>query len=75
MENQHQKITGYRDFDEDTVRKINHIKNLEHGIAEQWHLYRAFHDVDQRELALAKTHFEEAFMHFVKAVAKPDSVW
>ena len=29
----------------------------------------------QRQIALAKTNFEDAFMHLVRAVARPDSPW
>lgn len=28
-----------------------------------------------RQIALAKTHFEDAFMHLKRAVARPDSPW
>jgi len=75
MENQHQKISGYRDFDQETVDVINDIKSLEQGVAEEWHALAGKGDADMRELALARTHFEDAFMHLVKAVAKPVSPW
>ena len=71
MEN---KVDGYRELDKNTVDMINGIKSLEKNVAELWR-YMQDQDTDKRELALAKTHFEEGFMHFVKAVAKPDSVW
>ncbi len=29
----------------------------------------------QRQLALARTHFEDGFMHLVRAVARPTSPW
>jgi hypothetical protein len=74
MDNQHKKIDGYRDFDQDTADVINEIKSLERDVASLWRL-TGNTDADKRELALAKTHFEDAFMHFVKAVAKPDTPW
>lgn len=75
MENQHQRITGYRDFDEDTIHTINTIKGVERSVASLWRNIQENTEADKRELALAKTHFEDAFMHFVKAVAKPESAW
>jgi hypothetical protein len=74
MDNQHKKIDGYRDFDQETVDAINYIKSLERDVASYWNIV-GNGDVDKRELALAKTHFEDAFMHFVKAVAKPVTPW
>lgn len=76
MENQHQKISGYRDLSAYEIDQINYIKGLEREVASYWRLMvDPNQDTDKRQLALAKTKFEEAFMHFVKAVAKPDSVW
>lgn len=74
MENQHNKIQGYRDFDQATIDMINHIKQGEKIVADLYHELRGT-DVDQRELSLARTKFEEAFMHLVKSVAQPDSPW
>lgn len=76
MENQHEKISGYRDLSQDEIDDINYIKSIERDVASFWRiLLDPNKDTDKRELALAKTKFEEAFMHFVKAVAKPNSVW
>ena len=75
VENQHDKITGYRDFDQDTIDVINAIKDVEAVVANFWSQLRASDKVDQRELALARTHIEQGFMHFVKSVAKPDTPW
>lgn len=73
MENN--KINGYRELDENAVDTINQIKSFEREIASYWRLLVSEDDADKRELALARTHFEDAFMHLVKAVAKPVSVW
>lgn len=29
----------------------------------------------QRQIAIARTHFEDAFMHLVRAVARPETPW
>lgn len=75
MENQHEKIDGYRDFEQGTIDVINEIKSMERQVADYWRALVSEDDADKRELALARTHFEDAFMHLVKAVAKPVSPW
>lgn len=75
MENQHKKIQGYRDFDQATVNMINEIKKTEAFVAESWFAVGSHPDADRRELALARTAFEEAFMHLVKSIARPDTPW
>jgi len=70
------KIDGYRELPDETVEDINYIKSMERDLASFWRIMASpEHDTDKRELALAKTHFEEGFMHFVKALAKPQSAW
>jgi hypothetical protein len=73
MENE--EIDGYRELDAFTVQTINDIKSLERNVAQFWNDVLNSSDADRRELEIAKTHFEDAFMHFVKAVAKPENVW
>jgi hypothetical protein len=75
MENQHKKIDGYRDFDESTISDINVIKSLESAVAARWRLLLTDSSVDVREMALARSHFENGFIHMVKAIAKPESPW
>lgn len=72
MENQHQKITGYRDLSPDEINAMNGVKHLEaqfNGLVEY---LKALPGADQRQIALAATHGEEAFMHAVRAIAKPE---
>jgi hypothetical protein len=73
MENK--KIDGYRELDAFTVQTINDVKALERHVAQYWNDVLNTSDADRRELALAKTKFEEGFMHMIKAVAKPESAW
>ena len=72
MDNQHQKITGYRDLSQDEINAMNGVKHLEaqfNGLVEY---LKALPGVDQRQVALAATHGEDAFMHAVRAVARPE---
>lgn len=74
MENQHREMRGYRDLTQAEIDQINTIKDNEAKLADLWFTI-GYGDVDGREMSLARTHFEQAFMHFVKAIARPDSPW
>lgn len=72
MDNQHKKITGYRDLSQAEIDAMNGVKGLEaqfNGLVD--HL-KTLPGVDQRQVALAATHGEDAFMHAVRAVAQPE---
>lgn len=73
MDNQHKKITGYRDLTQPEIDAMNSVKALEAAIAELWKQLRELPDVNQRDLALARTHFEDACIRAVRAVARPVS--
>lgn len=87
MENQHKKITGYRDLTQLEIDLMNEGKEL----AVRCH---EFHDklfamsaapsidpggtsepdtIDKRWLAIAKTDLQKGFMSLVRAIAKPTS--
>jgi hypothetical protein len=72
MDNQHKKITGYRDLSQGEIDAMNAVKELEalfNGMID--HL-KLLGPCDQRQIALAATHGEDAFMHAVRAVAQPE---
>lgn len=71
MENQHKKISGYRDLSQAEIDGMNKIKALEAQAAELMLAVKAIPDVDLRALAIARTDLQTAFMWFVRAVAKP----
>lgn len=77
MDNQHRRITGYRELDESEVALMNRIKAKEAEAAELVSLVRttAAQGEPQRQVAIAVTAFEEAFMRLVRAVARPASPW
>lgn len=71
MDNQHKKITGYRDLTQAEIDAMNRIKKLE---AEAGKLYQDIGHipgVDHRALALARTELQTGFMWFVRSVAQP----
>lgn len=71
MDNQHQKITGYRDLSQAEIDAMNEIKALEAQAGELMKRVQGIDGVDSRHLALARTNLQQGFMWFVRAVAKP----
>ncbi len=74
MDNQHRKISGYRELSQEEIDLMNEGKAL----AEQ---YRQFiqkleskpNEVDFTEVQLAKSNLQQGFMWITKSIAKPDS--
>ncbi len=71
MDNQHKKISGYRDLSQSEIDGMNSIKALEKDVGELWRQIKAIDGVDQRMLAIARTELQTAFMWFVRSIAKP----
>jgi len=82
------KITGYRELTHDDISRINLCKSLEVAVAEQAERIRQhinptgailLHDHPDserlRQLAIARTEFEGAFMRLSRAIARPLSQW
>ena len=72
MDNQHKKISGYRDLSEEEIIDMNAIKNLEAQFNGMIDYMRDAKAADQRQISIAATSGEEAFMRLVRAIAKPD---
>lgn len=72
MENQHKKITGYRDLSQGEIDAMNSIKELEARFNGMIDHLKSIPDIDPRQVALAATNGEDAFMHAVRAIAKPE---
>lgn len=70
MDNQHKKITGYRELTQSEIDAMNSIKALEVDAAELVKQLRALPEVDQRAMALAVTNLQQACMWMVKGVAR-----
>ena len=72
MENQHEKITGYRDLNQTEIDGINAVKALEGAAAELVKQLRG-QDVDQRALALAVTNLQQGCMWLTKAIGRSEN--
>ncbi len=84
MENQHRKITGYRELDQAEIDLMNEIKAKG---AELGALVKRLEDSQTRNtaehgsgdaepfrwIAIGKTHLQQGLMALTRAVAKPES--
>lgn len=71
MENQHRQISGYRELDEQEIRKMNAVKALANAAGEMIDEMRKLPTFDQRWVSIAQTHLQEGFMAAVRAIAQP----
>lgn len=71
MENQHRKISGYRDLSQEEIDMMNVIKSKAEEIRELISLMESMQSIDQRWVAIAKTDLQKGFMSAVRSVAQP----
>lgn len=72
VDNQHKKITGYRDLTADEIALMNKIKEIGKGAAMLYHEVMSLPDTDKRCADIARTRLQDGFMWLVRAVARPD---
>ncbi len=75
MDNQHKKISGYRDLTQEEIDLMNRVKVLETELAALCKVIGAVEGIDQRNLALGRTNLQQGFMWTVRAIARPESGW
>jgi hypothetical protein len=66
------KIPGYRTLSEEEMAMVEATKRMEaacNGFMDQ---VSTVEGLDKRQLALAATHMEEAYMHLIRAITKPE---
>ena len=73
MDNQHKKISGYRDLSQSEIDGMNSIKGLEAEVGTLFQQIQGIQDIDVRSMALAKTNLQQGFMWFVRSIAKPSN--
>lgn len=71
MENQHQKITGYRDLSQEEIDLMNEGKALAEKCGEFIAKLEATESTDKRNVALGKTNLQQGFMWAIRGVAQP----
>ena len=73
MENQHRKITGYRELTFKEIDLMNQIKLKGVELGDLVDLLRGLPDVDQRWVSIGVTDLQTGLMALTRAVAKPSS--
>lgn len=84
MDNQHRKIKGYRELDEDAIAMMNRIKEDGERLQELVDALHKHHDKQnemhgtpdaesRRWTSIGKTHLQQGIMALVRSVALPES--
>lgn len=71
MENQHQKITGYRKLSQEEIDLMNEGKELAEQCGKFIAKLEAVSETDKRSVALGKTNLQQGFMWAIRSVAQP----
>ena len=71
VDNQHQKIKGYRDLSEAEIGMMNSVKLHAESVGTQIEALEQEPGIDKRWLAIAKTDLQRGFMALVRSIAKP----
>ena len=72
MDNQHRKIVGYRELNADEIALMNEIKETGIDLGSLVSELEGNPDIDQRWIAIGKTHLQQGLMALTRAVAKPE---
>lgn len=72
MDNQHKKISGYRDLTQEEIGQMNALKAVGTQLGFLIKNMKQDPDVDQRWLSIAETHLQQGIMAAVRSVAKPN---
>lgn len=73
VDNQHKKITGYRDLTEVEIAEMNNAKALAIKVGAFVENMESFAGADKRWLAIAKTQLQQGFMALIRSIAKPET--
>jgi len=72
MDNQHRKITGYRELDEEEIGVMNEIKEHAKQVGHLIDKLHGYPDLDSRWIHIGATDLQKGFMALTRAVARPE---
>jgi NTP pyrophosphatase (non-canonical NTP hydrolase) len=72
MENQHRKISGYRELTAEEIAAMNALKKAGAELGDVLTAVSQIAGVDQRCVAIARTELQTGLMWAVRAVARPE---
>ena len=74
VDNQHQKIKGYRDLSIEEIDDMNASKELAEKVGDFIKkMAQERPNIDKRWLAIAQTDLQKGFMALVRSIAKPET--
>lgn len=71
MENQHQKISGYRELSQDEIDLMNEVKAKGVELGELVEKIKANESTDKRRVSIGATALQTGLMALVRSIAKP----
>ena len=71
MDNQHEKIKGYRDLTQEEIDLMNEIKAKAEEVGNLVDRVQSAHGIDRRWAAIGQTDLQKGFMSLTRAVAQP----
>jgi hypothetical protein len=71
VDNQHQKIKGYRDLSEAEIAMMNEAKELAAKVGDLADKLKLTDGLDQRWVAIGRTELQQGFMALIRAIAQP----
>ena len=72
MDNQHRKIKGYKELDQEQIDLMNEIKEKGAEVGMLIAKLQNMTGPDGRWVSIAKTSLQQGFMALTRSVAKPD---
>jgi hypothetical protein len=70
----HTPVKGYTDQSKKNLDRVNSNKEMEENLLRVLDMYKDDAAVDQRWLAVGRTHIEQGFMAINRAIFKPQRV-
>lgn len=71
MENQHRKITGYRELSQEEIDAMNEVKAQGIALGELVAKLRSNTSLDQRWVSIGATELQQGLMALTRAIAQP----
>lgn len=72
VDNQHRKISGYRDLTQEDIDLMNEVKRQERDMLTAFAAFEQDDRFNKRSLALARTNLQTGYMWLIRALARPN---
>lgn len=72
MDNQHRKISGYRELNQDEIDLMNRIKSFGPDLEKLIEDLKKNREIDGRWVSIGATHLQQGLMALTRSVAKPE---